>query len=406
MTSPPADPWPTVGDRVAELIRRGALAVSEPGATWIEDLHAASLGGETMAVIAADPALAESTRRANVAIVMGWVAANIERPGERVRPSLTPQMLSHSRDLVRRGLEEVVLDANRKGQSAAWRHWMQVCFGLTDDPSELSDLLQVTALSISTYVDDTMDAVRVRMQQERADLTTGTHAERLAAVTLLLEGAPLDPRAVEARLGYRLTGPHTAAVVWGPPDVSPGLLEAAAEALLDAAGGGRRLTVIANASTLWVWLPHALEDGPRPAVPDPVRVAVGRPAADRDGFRSSHLDAVEVQRTMSLATSRRRLAFHRDIALVGLLERDRQAADAFLEGTLGALRDADPELRSVALTYVRELCNVTRTAERLYTHRNTVLRRLQRVDELLPISLAQNSVHVGAALELLSWRDS
>ena len=57
------------------------------------------------------------------------------------------------------------------------------------------------------------------------------------------------------------------------------------------------------------------------------------------------------------------------------------------------------------LTYVRELGSTTRTAERLYTHRNTVIRRLARADELLPRPLAENVLGVAAALETLKWQD-
>lgn len=400
------DPWPAVTPRIAELIRRGAQAVADPDASWLAQLHAASLSGEGMRAVSADPVLAESTRRANVANLLAWVAHNIEHPGERVPPSLSPDALANARDLVRRGLDADALDAYRKGQSVAWQRWMDVCFGLTEDPGELRALLDVTARSISTYLDDTIEAVRERMRAEAVELTTGTHAERLTTVTLLLEGAPVEPRHAEARLGYGLLGPHTAALVWGAPDVEPGRLEAAAEALLDATGSRRRLTLIANAATLWVWLPSAVpaDVAAGVVVPDGVRVALGRAGRDLAGFRSSHLEAVATQQTMDRAGGRRRIASYDEVQLVALLERDRRSADAFVEDTLGALAEADPELRVVALTYVRQLGNVTRTAQRLYTHRNTVIRRLQRVDELLPRPLSENPVHVATALELLSWR--
>ena len=55
----------------------------------------------------------------------------------------------------------------------------------------------------------------------------------------------------------------------------------------------------------------------------------------------------------------------------------------------------------VALCYTGDLSN---PAERLYTHRNTVIRRLARADELLPRPLADNLVDIAAALELLRWR--
>ena len=73
-------------------------------------------------------------------------------------------------------------------------------------------------------------------------------------------------------------------------------------------------------------------------------------------------------------------------------------ADGFTD-TLGDLRHADAATQEAVLTYVHELGNTTRTAERLFTHRNTVLRRLARADELLPRPLAENVVGVGAALE-------
>jgi DNA-binding PucR family transcriptional regulator len=53
---------------------------------------------------------------------------------------------------------------------------------------------------------------------------------------------------------------------------------------------------------------------------------------------------------------------------------------------------------------VEEQCNASRAATRLYTHRNTLLRRLARADELLPHPLAECSVNVAVALNVLRWR--
>ncbi|SIL64346.1 transcriptional regulatory protein [Mycobacteroides abscessus subsp. abscessus] len=53
---------------------------------------------------------------------------------------------------------------------------------------------------------------------------------------------------------------------------------------------------------------------------------------------------------------------------------------------------------------MEEALNRTSTAERLYTHRNTIDRRLARVDELLPKPFARNPIEVAAALTLLRVR--
>ncbi|MDX3245311.1 helix-turn-helix domain-containing protein [Streptomyces sp. ME18-1-4] len=91
---------------------------------------------------------------------------------------------------------------------------------------------------------------------------------------------------------------------------------------------------------------------------------MGRPGNDIDGFCRSHLDP-----TQRMLTPARRC------------------------------RDP-PDLD----TYLREQCSTTRTAERLFTHRNTVLRRLTPADDLLPRPLADNVTAVAAAPEVIRWR--
>lgn len=400
--------WPTVSERCAELIRRGAALGADPPAEWLEELHDASLGGDLMRPIRSDPVLAESVRRSNLTNLMHWVAFNLQEPGVRVPPTMDTVALTTARDLVRRDLDSVALDAYRKGQAVAWRYWMNICFTLTDDAAELRELFEVSMLSISTYLDDCIAALASFMDAEREQLTRGTNAERLATVNLLLQGAPVSPTQAESKLGYRLEGTHTAAVVWGRADTSSRHLEDTAEALMSAAGVDRRLTVIANAATLWVWLPGAADAEPvalagAAARHGDVQVALGRPGSGVDGFRRTHLDATATQQVLHQARPARQFATYDDVQLVAVLGQNPARAREFVEATLGPLATADPELQRVLLHYLREGCNVSRTATRLYTHRNTVLRRLQRAEELLPRPLADQVVAVGAALELLAW---
>jgi DNA-binding PucR family transcriptional regulator len=402
------DPWPSLSPRGQQLFREGARVALDPRADWVEQLHAAALGGDRVRSIAEDPVLAEGTRRTNLANLLHWASANVQRPGQRVPPELGVEALSTARDLVRRGLDSDALDSYRTAQSLAWRRWMEICFELTADPEELRELLDVSSLSISTFIDDTIAALSARMDTERDELTGGTHAERRAAVALLLEGAPIHRGRAETQLGYRFAGEHTAVIVWGAPGTSSEELELVAEAVMRASGADRRLTVVASAAALWLWLPvpappSARLAGAVAAHPD-VRVSMGRSGTDLEGFRRSHLDAGVAQQMLAGLDSRRQTASFSDVQLVVLLTRDPARADEFVTGTLGALADADPELRDIVLTYLREQCNASRTADRLYTHRNTVLRRLARADELLPRPLADNVVHVAAALELLAWR--
>ena len=362
-----------------------------------------------MQPIAEDPVLAAGTRQANLSNLLHWAAANVHQPGCPVAANLAPEVLEAARDAVRRGLEDSGVEAYRTAQTVAWRRWIEICFTLTSDPDVLREVLDASAVSIATFIDDTITAVSARMQAERAELTRGAHAQRRAAVTLLLEGAPISRTRAEAQLGYRLSGPHIAAIIWATSTSAADQLEAAAEALLRLSGASNRLTIVASTATLWLWLPVAgapdlgrleVELASHPQV----SVAVGRPGTDVDGFRRTHLDAVATQHMLTRLTSPARVAQYADVQLVSLLTTDPARAEEFLTDTLGALLGADTETRQVLHAYVQEQCSATRTAQRLYTHRNTVLRRLARAEQLLPRPLVSNVVAVGAALEVLRWR--
>ena len=73
-------------------------------------------------------------------------------------------------------------------------------------------------------------------------------------------------------------------------------------------------------------------------------------------------------------TSRQQVARYQDVQLVGLLAGEPAQAEEFLADTLGHLLRADEDIRAAVLTSVRELGSASRTAARLYTHRNTVRR--------------------------------
>lgn len=133
-------------------------------------------------------------------------------------------------------------------------------------------------------------------------------------------------------------------------------------------------------------------------------VAIGRPGHDVVGFRRSHLDAAAAQRMMTRLASPQRIARYQDVQLVDVLTAEPVRADGYVTDVLGDLATAAQEIHDAVLTLVQERFNTSRTAERLHTHRNTVIRRLARADELLPRPLAENPVDVAAALQVLQWR--
>ena len=72
-------------------------------------------------------------------------------------------------------------------------------------------------------------------------------------------------------------------------------------------------------------------------------------------------------------------------------------------GRSAQLADADRELRDTLCVYIGEQFSAARAARALYTHRNTVLNRLQRAERLLPLPLAGHGLEIGVALEIAQW---
>lgn len=399
--------WERPSPAVQELVRQCAQRVVNPRPEWLAELDAVVLAASP--AIATDPELAAAVSASNRANFFFWGTANVRDPGAPVPPNTGPEPMNIARELVRRGLDAYTLVAYRVGEGAAWRRLMEIAFELTSDPAELHELLDVCFRSIRQFVDGTLSFIATQIDAERDELTRGTHAERRETVALLLEGAPIPLHRAEARLGYALTGSHTAAVVWSDnPDGDLARLDRIA-AQFGQTTGTRALSVHASTATRWVWAPGsagvdvaALHDS-LADLPD-VHVAIGSTADGVDGFRRSHFDALTTQQMMARLHSPQRVARFTDIQLTALVTTDTDRAAEFVRHTLGDLETAGRELQESVRVFVAEQCNASRAATRLFTHRNTLLRRLARADELLPRPLAESPVAVAVALDVVRWR--
>ena len=392
--------WDPPSPAVAELVREGARRLLEAREAVFEAVDAATRASLDDALLA-DPVLVEAFGRSTRTNLERWAQHNLVSPGTPVPPHVAPENLAIGRDLVRRGLDAGALDAYRTGQNAAWRMWMSMAFLLTEDPAQLAELLDVTARSIFAYVDGSIAMIAEQLEQERERLTRGTHAERLEVVTLLLEGAPMSADRAGARLQYALDRRHTAAIAVGD---DPAQLEAAAEALARAAGARRPLVVAATAGSSWVWV-HGDPSGGLDELRglEGVRLALGSTGRGVEGFRRSHLDALAVQRLMHRVPGGVRVARFEDVEVVALATQDEERARQLVARTLGPLAEGHDELRETLRTWLAEGSNASRTAARLPAHRNTVLARLARAQELLPAPVEGRRLQVALALELARW---
>ena len=383
--------------------------------------------------LGADAAITQevsASNRANAARILTTLA---RRDGRRPPIEVPPEALDVVRTVVRRGVDlDGVFQAYRRGQNIAWKRWMAAAAQVVPPGPQLMEVLEISSGFLFDYVDEVIARVLDEAQREREEVLGGALARRIETVRLILDGAPIDRRRAGERLGYDLDRRHTALVLWTEAggagkrgggeargrggaggdradESTHGALESAAELLAHAAGAHRPLIFPAATSALWAWLgtradpePAALRAAMSSAHPW-VRVAVGPTRAGITGFRRSHDAALTVQGLLAGQPGGERLAFHRDLEVTVLAAHDRARAAEFVAATLGPLAEdtaSAARLRETLRVFLDEADNAPRTAERLHTHRNTVLQRVARATELLGRPPGERRLALELALEL------
>lgn len=391
-----------------ELVGLVAEQLMQDADALLEEIHGAIF--ETSPVLRSDATIEAETRASDRANLMRWLTAMTSHPGEPVSEDVPPEALDLARSLVRRGIElDALLHAYRRGQNVAWRRWMERAAATVPEGPQLIELLQLSSELMFSYVDTVVAGVLAQVQIEREELLGGALAQRTATVRLILDGAPVDRERASRQLGYDLARGHTAVVLWAePPGLVQGALERAATALARACGSGRPLMLPAGTSALWGWLgseddpdPRALRAAMVDAEPN-VRAVTGPTRRGMTGFRRSHAAALAAQRLVAGGTGER-LTTHREVEVIALAGQDQEQVVEFVASVLGPLADgteATARLRETLRVFLDEGEHGPRAAKRLNTHRNTVLHRVARAEELLGHPIADRRLAIALALEL------
>ena len=156
-----------------------------------------------------------------------------------------------------------------------------------------------------------------------------------------------------------------------------------------------------------MWLSGGASSGLSERLPpiEGVRVALGRPGAGLAGFRRSHQEAAATQRLARRLPLRSPLTSYDDVEVLALASTNEDQARDFVARTLGPLAQAPVEVRDTLRTYLRQECNLSKTAQVEFAHRNTVSARLDRARDLLPQPLPDRTLEVSLALEIARMLD-
>lgn len=373
----------------------------------VDEMAAAAIAAAP--ALAGDVALEESVRASVRAMTLRWVDAQRRRPGEPVPVDVPPAAIDVARDLIRHGIEfQQLLTGYRCSENVGCRRWLLAAAEAVP-PQDVAAVADFGLCAIYNWVDAALALIIRQIERERDELMGGLLARRLETVTLIIDGAPIREDVARERLGYDLSGWHTGMVLWSPADHEQGLLEKTARLVALAVGLRAPLILPATATTTWVWLSgdHQLDlrmvAEAMAEAPPGVLGTAGSSRAHLAGFRRTHREAVAARRVAERNPGRERFIAYGDVRLAVLASQDEEAAGQFVSDTLGDLAEADADLRETLRVYLQEDANTARAAARLFTHRNTVLNRLERAERLLPQPLGSRHLSVGLALELVHW---
>jgi DNA-binding PucR family transcriptional regulator len=251
----------------------------------------------------------------------------------------------------------------------------------------------ITAQAISAYLD------------EQASLQRRDESSRLRAVTGLLHG-DLDPRMAERSTGYRLDASHTGYTLWDASGADQVRLETVAAELGTRIDHWQHLTVRSDSGTLNGWLSRKANSsqlGLHGWEPPPgIQAAFGSTHWGLSGFRLTHREALEAKR-VSHTIGGPSLTMYDDVGVLALASRDTELACAFVEAHLGSLSADDEKSRTLRETLrilLQERGRPAATAARLRLHRNTVVKRIEKIEESLDTPIDRGSLNLRVALEL------
>lgn len=219
-----------------------------------------------------------------------------------------------------------------------------------------------------------------RVQGELLDDLLDGRVEGSAALEARMRRAGLDADASYVMLSARYTSPRHRgrAAFWAAA-------HAAAAHGLAAARGEEVVLLLPGDAPGETARRVAKELGA--ALAAPVTVGAAGPIRDLTGVPAAHKEARRCADTLLALDRLDDGADARELGFVGLLIGTHRDARGFLDSTLGPVLDYDSR-RGTSLvrtleTYFSSRCGLSKTAERLHVHINTVHQRLHRVSRLL-----------------------
>ncbi|WP_328359036.1 helix-turn-helix domain-containing protein [Mycobacterium sp. NBC_00419] len=301
----------------------------------------------------------------------------------------------------------------RLGQDTLWEWLFGRITSSASNAGEQAAALQLATSWLFAYIDSALALTEEIYEVQREAWLRSAAAARTAAIDDVLNERERDAQRAAKKLRYDLNRHHVCAAIWleatPEDDDAQRLLADVAAVVGRAVSADSTMAQPVGPLSISAWLsrrepfdPVALDVAGLPAG---VRIAVSDPGWGLKGFRSSHIEANQARRVVSLSGPRAAtVTRYRDVALAALSSVDADQAVAFVHRVLGPLAEDDESTYRVAMTlavYLEENRSPARAAQRLTVHPNTVSYRVNQAETILGRDIDTDALELSMALTLL-----
>lgn len=292
-----------------------------------------------------------------------------------------------------------------RGYQLALEHWIRWCAPAIARHADEPDELQLAVTVAVRYIDRLSALIIVEYERELERRATSGAARRAAIVGALIGGDVVNIDDASKLLHYPLQGRHVALALRardGGSNESDILLEEARSFAISV-GATDLLTLATGLNTMDAWVAVKQTSGAMMKHPasDRVAIGVGTPLNGVGGFARSHHEAQRALELFDMVTPGRRLdrvVYFDRIRLMSLVAQDMPGLRAFVSATLGGLAGGEErtrELRETLLAFYEANKSYTAVARSSHLHKNTVIQRVTRANELTTGRTARDiDIHV------------
>lgn len=365
------------------------------------------------------------------------IESNLDTLVHAVRMGITmdavtapPAAVEYARRLAQRGISSnALLRAYRLGQEGALAWIFDQISESEPDPHIAYAAGQLFMATTFRYIDAVSEQLVDVYEEERERWLANRNTVRVATLTNLLDGRPVDIAAAERALGHRLRQHHLGVVLWRADELAGGSEPHDLEQLLGRVGQilgatGHPLFFQRDLATGWGWVPLGATAPDHAAMSTTLveelvdlacsglHVALGVPASGREGFRRTHVDALRAQEVAIVGAGHEHQVFaytDAGVRTAALLSADLPATRRLVAEALGDLAAdtvAAARLRATLKVFLETRNSFAATAQQVHLHKNTVKYRVDKAVAARGRPLDEDRLDLELALIACHWLGS